>query len=219
MFGIEELPPVIPVFPLTGALLLPKGHLPLHIFEPRYLEMINFARENNGLIGMVQPHQHTNETITTGAPDLYRTGCVGMISDFDETPDGRYMIMLTGLSRYDIQSEMDNIYDFRMVQVSYDRFGQDCGDDLAGFQDCRERLMVTLKDYLAQQGATMDLKGFDNAGDEELVNVLAMICPFSASEKQALLEALTLTERLELMIKLMQFSLSGDTNDPQGVIH
>ena len=218
MFGLERLPDHLPVFPLTGALLLPKGHLPLNIFESRYLDMIYSAREENGLIGMIQP---AISPLTTpkgndqyGTADrnrpLYTTGCVGMISDLVENKSGGLKIVLTGLSRYDIVEELPRTQTFREVRVLYDRFQEDCG--LAPRSDGipRKRLVLTVDKYLRLYNISPPWDVLEKTGDEELINSLAMMCPFSNAEKQALLEVVNLEGRVDLMLKMMAFDLSGD---------
>lgn len=217
LFGLERLPETLPVFPLTGALLLPKGHLPLNIFESRYLDMVYFAREKNGLIGMIQPSmsplikQEGNDLQGT-APrgrSLYTTGCVGMISDLRESDDGRLTLLLTGLSRYDIVEELTRTQTFRQVRVLYDRFGEDCAVPIRSDDIQRQKLIQTVEKYLKLYDIMPRWKSPDQACDEELVNSLAMKCPFGAAEKQALLEAVSLKDRVDLMLKIMDFELSG----------
>ncbi|MCF8473895.1 MAG: LON peptidase substrate-binding domain-containing protein [Emcibacter sp.] len=214
MFGLERLPETIPVFPLTGALLLPKGHLPLNIFEPRYLDMVYYARERNGLFGMVQPatdplHQQGNDQLGTAPRNrpLYKTGCMGMISDLRENKDGSLRILLTGLSRFDIEEELPFTQTFRMVRVIYDHYKEDCAAPLRSEDIPRQKLVLAVEKYLKLNKITPRWEALEKACDEELVNALAMICPFDAAEKQALLEAMSLKDRVELMLKIMAFDL------------
>ena len=215
MFGMEQLPDILPVFPLTGALLLPKGHLPLNIFESRYLDMVYHAREKNGLIGMIQPavsplrEQEGNDQYGTAVRNrpLYTTGCVGMISDLTENRDGGVSIILTGLSRYDIVEELPKSQTFRQVRVLYDRFKEDCGLPPRSDDILREKLILTVEKYLKLYQIIPKWDTLEKACDEELVNALAMICPFDAAEKQALLEEESLKERVTLMLQIMAFDL------------
>lgn len=217
MFVFDDLPSCLPVFPLSGAVLLPKGHLPLNIFEGRYLEMVHNARANNGLIGMIQPNiPYGTEaegsdllgTAARGRP-LYKTGCVGMISDFDEKEDGRVELVLTGLCRFDIIREVPQKKLFREVEVSYARFGRDCAEQARSDLINRKRLVLTIEAFLKRQGISAQWETFETACDEELINSFSMICPFEPAEKQVLIETVDLRERLKTMIQIMEFSLSG----------
>lgn len=217
MFGLERLPDVLPVFPLTGALLLPKGHLPLNIFEGRYLDMVYHARETNGLIGMIQPSVSPLEsqkgsdqfgTAPRGRP-LYTTGCVGMISDLAENKDSGLTLLLTGLSRFDIVEEFPMTRTFRQVRVLYDRFSADCTAPHRSHDTPRQKLVLTADKYLKLYNIIPWWESLEKACDEELVNALAMICPFDAAEKQALLETVNLKGRVDLMLKIMDFDLFG----------
>ena len=217
MFGLERLPETLPIFPLTGALLLPKGHLPLNIFESRYMDMVYYAREKNGLIGMIQPSvsplvpQEGNDQHGTAPRDrpLYTTGCVGMISDLTKKKDGGFTLLLTGLSRFDIVEELDRTQTFRQVRVLYDRFEGDCAAPPRSDDTPRKKLVLTVEKYLKLYNIIPRWESLEKACDEELINALAMICPFDPAEKQALLEIVDLKERVELMLKIMDFDLSG----------
>ncbi|PHZ84416.1 LON peptidase substrate-binding domain-containing protein [Paremcibacter congregatus] len=218
MFDLERLPETIPVFPLTGALLLPKGHLPLNIFEPRYLDMVYYAREKNGLIGMIQPSispfdvQEGDDQRGTAPRNrpLYSTGCVGMISELIERDDGGMSVLLTGLSRYDVIGEvLPRQQTFRQLRVRYDRFDEDCGLPLYSETFDRETLLDMAAAYLELYEVSPKWDVLEKTCDEELVNALAMVCPFDPAEKQALLEAVPLTDRVDLMQKLMGFALTS----------
>jgi Lon protease-like protein len=217
VFELDRLPEKLPVFPLTGALLLPKGHLPLNIFEPRYLDMVYYAREKNGLIGMIQPvlspltAQEGNDQYGTAPRNrpLYITGCVGMISDLTEKPDGGLTIMLTGLSRYDIVEELPRHQTFRQVRVLYDRFQEDCALPPRSDDVPRKDLVLSVEKYLRLHNIIPRWETLERACDEELVSALAMICPFNEAEKQALLETVSLAGRVDLMLKIMAFDLSS----------
>ncbi len=218
MFELERLPDELPVFPLTGALLLPKGHLPLNIFESRYLDMVYYAREKNGLIGMIQPDMPPleqpaeNDRLGTARRNrpLFTTGCVGMISDLKEVKTGQLTILLTGLSRFDIIEELPRNQTFRQMRVRYDRFREDCAAPARSEDIARQRLVLTVEKYLKLHNMIAKWELLEKTCDEELINAMAMICPFAPSEKQALLEVITLKDRLELMLQIMEFDLSGD---------
>jgi len=217
MFVLDDLPSTLPIFPLSGAILLPKGHLPLNVFEGRYLEMVHYARAGNGLIGMIQPQiphgaeEEGDDMLGTARRNrpLYKTGCVGMISDFDEKDDGRVELVLTGLCRFDMIRELPKKRLFREAEVSYARFGRDCAEVARSDKIDRKRLVLTIEAFLKRQGISAHWETFETACDEELINSFAMICPFEPAEKQALLETVDLRARLEMMIQIMAFSLSG----------
>jgi Lon protease-like protein len=206
----DELPREIPIFPLPGALLLPRGRLPLNIFEPRYLAMTRDAIKGERIIGMIQP-EHPSEPI--GAqPATYRTGCAGRIVQFAETPDGRYLITLAGLCRFDVGAELPLKDGYRRVVARFDPYRADM-EARSGKID-RERLLAKLKRFLERHEIGADWSAIEKAPDEQLVNALAMMCPFGPSEKQALLEAPDLAARCETMITLLEIAVaaSGGTS-------
>ncbi len=200
----EDLPEVLPVFPLEGVLLLPGGRLPLNIFEPRYLAMVRDAIAGTRLIGMVQPSDDGPEQ---GSAAVYRTGCAGRIVAFEETSDGRNLITLNGLIRFDIESELPLLKGYRRVAAVYERFRADLEGD-GGAID-RESLLSALGSYFDSAGIQSDWRTIEDAPDEQLVTSLAMACPFEPSEKQALLEARTLPERAETMTAILKMSAHG----------
>lgn len=202
---IEDLPAVLPVFPLTGALLLPRGLLPLNVFEPRYLTMIDAAMAGNRIIGMVQPKVHEDKEMR---PPLSSIGCAGRITSYQETDDGRYVIALTGICRFRIAEERDVATPFRQVTADYAPFAADlAGSDYEEFS--RERLMSALKSWLTQRELKVDWQSVMSAPAESLINALAMMCPFEPAEKQALLEAPDLAERGDTLVALLEM-----TRDP-----
>ncbi|CAO3448306.1 Uncharacterized protein, similar to the N-terminal domain of Lon protease [Azospirillum argentinense] len=212
----DRLPRQLPIFPLAGVLLLPRGRLPLNIFEPRYLAMVEDALAGDRMIGMVQP---TDPACRLREPAVYGTGCAGRITSFAETEDGRYLITLTGVSRFAIMRELEVQRGYRRVAADWDRFSGDLIDPLerggadGGGLD-RPRLLAGLKGYFRMQGLSVDWKAIDGTPDERLVTSLAMICPFSASEKQALLETPDLPERAKLLIALVEMAiLDGHEGD------
>ncbi|MEE8500065.1 MAG: LON peptidase substrate-binding domain-containing protein [Kiloniellales bacterium] len=194
----EALPRVVPIFPLPGVLLLPGALLPLNIFEPRYLAMVRDAISGERVIGMIQPCEAAPDV---GAAKVYETGCAGRITVFSETGDGRYLITLTGLIRFDVARELPMIDGYRRVAADYGRFRRDL-DEPAGEID-RAQLLQTLGAYFAANGIEGDWKAIEETEDETLVTSLAMACPFAAPEKQALLEAMTLSERARAMTAIM----------------
>lgn len=199
----DVLPPTIPVFPLSGALLLPRGELPLHIFEPRYRDMIRDSACAHGLIGMIQP---TEPEWAAERPGLYRIGCVGRLSGLRETDDGRYHLTLVGLCRYFVVEELPMIHDYREIVANYESFLSDLDPPKSSGAD-REELLAALKNYLDARELDTDWAQLDDVDEETLINALAMMCPFDPREKQALLEAVDLTQRFETLIAL--FKMGG----------
>lgn len=201
--GVDDLPATLPVFPLPGVLLLPGGRLPLNIFEPRYLAMLDDALGSNRLIGMIQPsagHEHA------AVPALYETGCAGRIVNFSETEDGRYLITLLGVARFDTTREVDSMRGYRRVIPEWAPFHGDLGG-LADPGVDRERLLTVLRGYFTGKGIKADWEAIERLKDAELVTTLAMLCPFDPTEKQALLVAPGPGERAEIMIALMEMAV------------
>ena len=212
--SLNRLPRLLPIFPLAGVLLLPRGRLPLNIFEPRYLAMVEDALAADRMIGMIQP---TDPTSRDREPAVYETGCAGRITSFAETDDGRYLITLTGVSRFAIRSEAECLRGYRRVVPVWERFASDLND--GGGDVDRPRLVAGLKAYFKTQGLSVDWSAIESTPDERLVTSLAMICPFSPSEKQALLEAPDLAERAKLLIALIEMAIldghDGDGSAPR----
>jgi Lon protease-like protein len=200
--AIEELPRTLPIFPLTGVLLLPRGQLPLNVFEPRYLAMVDTALAGPRLIGMIQP---TQQESTSPKPPLSAVGCAGRITGFGETDDGRYLITLTGICRFRVDREMDVMTPYRQVQPDYRGYANDLvSADNADIP--RERVMTALKHYVKRRQLKADWSSVTNAPAETLINALAMLCPFETAEKQALLEAVGFSERVETLIALLEMA-------------
>jgi len=200
---IADLPAVIPVFPLTGVLLLPRTRLPLNIFEPRYLTMVDTAMDHYRLIGMIQP-KHAG-TGMEKKPALADVGCVGRITDYSETDDGHYLITLTGIVRFHVSGERETTTPYRQVAADYTLFA----GDLLSTEDppiARARLLAALKPYLSDRAMQTDWKAIEEAPAETLVNALCVLCPFEPGEKQALLEAPGLKERADAMITLLEIA-------------
>ena len=204
----ETLPPVVPIFPLPGALLLPGGRLPLNIFEPRYVAMVRDALGGERLIGMIQPSEAGPDI---GAAKVYDTGCAGRITAFSETEDGRYLITLTGLIRFDVQKELPLLNGYRRVVPDFARFSRDLEADTAEID--RDRFLKTLGGYLTAAGIEGDWEAIEEAESESLITSLAMICPFGPPEKQALLEAMTLPDRVETMTAIMEMAMHAQEGE------
>lgn len=191
----ENLPQEIPIFPLEGTVLLPRGELPLNIFEPRYLSMVADALKGNRLIGIIQPN--------------FKTGCVGRIVRFEESIDGRYLISLRGLCRFHIGHDVQVVSkDYRLATVKWDDFSHDMVRTKHIDIDKR-RLKLLLHNYFESQGLSMDWDLIDEVAEEGLFTTLAMVCPFGATEKQALLEAKCCKARADLFIRLLEMAVGS----------
>jgi len=203
--GPQDLPAVIPVFPLPGALLLPRGQMPLNIFEPRYLAMIDHALREHRLIGMIQPDETHPGPETK--PHLYHLGCVGRLTQFAESGDGRYLIQLTGVARFQVQEELTVDTPFRQCRIVYpfeDDFVARKGEEDVD----RTSLLKALTAFLKANKLKADWQGIESAPNEALVNALAMMSPYGVAEKQALLEAADLKTRAEILIALTEMELA-----------
>ncbi len=205
-----DLPETIPLFPLPGALLLPRARLPLHIFEPRYLAMLDDCLKTpHRLIGMVQPV----ETGASGPSRLHGIGCAGRLTQFSETEDGRYMITLTGISRFRIRQEVTGFSPYRRADVRWSDFERDLGPEEEDPSFDREVFLKLLSRYFEAASLQTDWESLEEADDELLVNSLSMLCPFSVEEKQALLEAPQLPDRRETLTALMEFACRSGSSD------
>ena len=204
------LPEVIPVFPLEGALLLPGGQLPLNIFEPRYLRMIDDILGGERMLGMVQPRSGNSDD---EKPALYDVGCAGRLTSFTETDDNRYMVTLTGVRRFRIIEEVSTDRPYRHVGVDWSEFAEDGAPDASATEIDRERLLEAMEVYLDAEGLKTDWDAVEEAPSEALVVSLAMGCPFAPNEKQALLEAQTMVHRADCLIALMEMSCVDDAGN------
>ncbi|MEJ8475862.1 LON peptidase substrate-binding domain-containing protein [Roseibium algae] len=204
---IADLPPVLPVFPLSGALLLPRTQLPLNIFEPRYIDMIDAALSGNRLIGMVQPNLDISSE-DADVPALSSIGCVGRLTSFQESGDGRYQITLQGVMRFAVGRELDTITEFRQIECDYAAFAHDLQSGLGEEEVDRLGLLKALRDYLDANNLEADWESVSEAETEILVNALCMMCPYGPQEKQALLEARDLKIRAETLIAITEMDLA-----------
>ena len=210
---IEDLPSEFAVFPLPGALLLPRGHLPLNIFEQRYLAMTEDALANRRMMAMIQPDPGLPDT--PNGPALYRIGCLGRVSSFSETEDGRMLITLTGLARFSIASEIDMRRGYRRVIGDFSRFRADMNEPEETGID-REGLLDALRGYLARRGVDPNWDAVNRLADDALVVTLAMVCPFEPIEKQALLEAPSEAERADTLLALLRMGAAEPAGSPGG---
>ncbi|HKJ86994.1 MAG TPA: LON peptidase substrate-binding domain-containing protein [Gammaproteobacteria bacterium] len=209
---VDKLPVSAPVFPLTGVVLLPRVRLPLNIFEPRYLAMVDAALAGERVIGMIQPEVASAEE-ETAHPELARVGCLGRISAFSETGDGRYLLTLTGLCRFSVERELEVETAYRQVLMDFGGYGGDLEPAPAPALE-RERLFGALAPYLERKGLEVDWDSLKGADGEALVNTLAMMLPMGAREKQGLLLAETIHQRADLLLTLLEMDRSrGSGND------
>jgi Lon protease-like protein len=204
----EELPPEIAVFPLPGALLLPQGRLPLNIFEPRYLNMVADSLGAGRMFGMIQPDPAQERGLQ--GPGLYRVGCLGRVSSFAETEDGRFLITRTGLVRFRMAEEIALCRGYRRVRADYAPFLRDLAVEEPGVDIDRPALLDALRPYFRARGIEANWEAVEQTSDDLLVTTLSMVCPFEVREKQALLEAPDGHERARMLVALMRMGLHGD---------
>lgn len=218
----EELPRELPIFPLPGVLVLPGCDLPLNIFEPRYLQMVFDVLGQSRMIGMIQPRSpklgQEEEPALGAPPPIYGMGCAGRITAFAETGNGRLIITLTGLLRFQVLEELPPLNGYRRTHVSYEGFRKDLdrADGECLDQSERQRLIKNLKPYLLDQGMSIDWDKLQETPDERLISALAMICPFAPQEKQALLECGSLAERSRMIVTLMEMCLATGPSTKSG---
>ncbi len=200
----DTLPIVVPVFPLASALLLPRGELPLNIFEPRYLSMIEDALRADRMIAMIQPRDDSGGL----RPPLCDVGCLGKITQFAETGDGRLMLSLTGIARFKVIEELSVVTPYRQCSVTYDLFSDDLVRDKGERDVNRAAILQALRDFAGATRLKIDWKSIEQTPNEALVNALAMMSPFGPQEKQALLEAKTLSDRADVLVAITEIELA-----------
>ncbi len=206
----DDLPATLAIFPLTGVLLLPRGRLPLNIFEPRYLNMVADTLGGTRMFGMVQPADATAER-NEEEPDVYPTGCAGRITHFEETDDGRNILSVRGVCRFSITEEFPTTRGYRKCAVDWGPYRADLHEDADATID-RGRLIGAVRSYFTAKGIEANWDAIEKANDEYLVTSIAMICPFEAPEKQALLEAIDLPTRSALLTTIAEMSALGNTD-------
>jgi len=205
---IQNFPNQIPVFPLNGVIYFPKTNLPLNIFEKRYLQLVNDCMKTNKLMGMVQPKKNSNE--------VYNIGCLGKISQFQKTEDGRVLIKLTGVTRFEILKEINNDKLYREFKVQYSKFYQDLNNvKLQTFEEeTLNTLLKKIKFFLQKSGFFLNWKEFNKLEQIQQINTLAMISPFSEEEKQKLLETVKINEKTKILSEIVEFYLHDrDSNN------
>lgn len=201
------IPDIVPVFPLSGALLLPATHRPLNIFEPRYIAMIDHALAHDRLIGLIQP-QETGEESPAGSVPLRQTGCLGRLIQFDESEDNRYLIVLEGITRFDIVEEVDAGTPFRQCRIATARYAADFDPDFGEEAVDRKRFLAMMRDYAEFAQIDLDWSEIDETGTADLVNFACMVSPYGAAEKQVLLEAKTLLARAETLMAMAELEMA-----------
>src|SRR5579863_2164065 len=203
--GPEELPEVIAVFPLAGALLLPRGELPLNVFEPRYLAMIDDALKSHRIIGMIQPQE---TSASRDVPDLLGVGCAGRITQVAESGEGRYLLTLTGVARFRMSAEIPAATPYRQARVDFSDFLADFTPRMGESAVDRDSVLRTLADFAEANQLQIDWSSINDAPNEALVNALAMMSPYGPKEKQALLEAPDLKARAEVLVAITEVELA-----------
>ncbi len=211
--SITELPDEFPVFPLGGALLLPHGKLPLNIFEPRYKAMVEDALADQRLFGMIQPDLSLPEL--EHGPRLFKVGCLGRLTSFSETGDGRYLVALSGVVRFDVRAELAERRGYRRVAADLSRFRGDLEPPPTSLPQ-RTALLQALRSYFTNNGFDANWDAIEGMEDEELVVTLCMVCPFDVLEKQALLEAADPASRADTLVTLLQMGAHGRGDDENG---
>jgi hypothetical protein len=209
-----DLPSTLALFPLRGAILLPRATLPLNVFEPRYLTMVDEAMSGSRLIGIIQPagrgeEDETPESPTGKAFGLRRVGCAGRITSYQELDDGRIIVTLTGVARFEVRDETPTVKPYRIVTVDYTRFAHDLQPGLGEDTVDRPKLLRVLKTYLETNRLKADWNAVLRASNEFLINVLSVMSPYGPEEKQALLEAADLKTRADVLVALAEMELAS----------
>jgi len=212
-FEKKDLPLEIPIFPLSNAIFFPKTLLPLNIFEPRYKQMTEHALNGDNFIGMIQSTEKVN---SDGKPETYKVGCLGYIEYHSSTPDGRYLINLKGVSRFKIKKEIVTQNLYRTFEVGYDEYSDDLINDLKIDLNTVDLIEKTKKFFSKHQLAT-DWKIMEKVEPAQLINSLSMICPFTISEKQRLLETMTINERNLILNQIISFYILGNNEENRNI--
>ncbi len=211
----SDLPKTIPLFPLAGALLLPRTDLPLNIFEPRYLLMIEEAMKADRVIGIIQPQGSSD----SNQPALEAVGCAGRITSYSETDDGRLLVTITGVCRFTIIDELDVATPFRQASVDYRPFAVDFVSETGARSVNREQLIKAFRQYLEANDMSADWNEVEAVSTEVLVNTLSLLAPYPARDKQALLEAPDLKSRADVLVALTELALAKTSTGPSRRMH
>ena len=216
--GPADLPQRIPVFPLCRAILLPRATLPLNIFEPRYLQMVDDVMSTSRVLGMVQPagsgEEEEQESPASRTAPLRRIGCAGRITSYQELDDGRFLVSLSGIVRFEVIDEVELAKPYRICTVSYERFLGDFTPGAGEGEVDREALLGALKAFLQARGLKADWAAVGKTPTEALVNSLAMVSPYGSEEKQALIEAPDLKTRAEMLVALAEMEIKAGSRGP-----
>ncbi|MFT0891313.1 LON peptidase substrate-binding domain-containing protein [Pseudochelatococcus sp. G4_1912] len=212
--SIADCPGIVPLFPLTGSMLLPRGHLPLNIFEPRYLSLVDDALGSWRVIGIIQPDIDGETAESEASASLYKVGSVGRITQFVELEDGRYLISLTGISRFRIIEELPVLTPYRQARVEYEPFLVDFTARSGEEEVDRQSVLDVLRRFAVARNLRVDWKAIEQASNEALINALSMMSPFGAREKQALLEAIDLKSRAEMLVTITEIELARKGVEP-----
>ena len=204
----DELPESIPLFPLNKVLLLPRAKLPLNLFENRYLHMFDHALQNGRYIGMIQPSEEPKKNGEMKPPSLYNVGCAGFLTAFSQTNDNRYEIILEGVCRFKIKKELEIMNGFRRANVQWSKFKSDFKIEKLNSNEKREEFLKILRPFLEKMSMNVDWDVIEGTNDEDLINTISMCCPFDVNEKQALLEAISLENRREVLTSLIHINLN-----------
>jgi Lon protease-like protein len=207
-----ELPKSVPVFPLSGALLLPFSHRPLNIFEPRYVEMVDAALRGDRLIGLIQP-EDTSEESPKGRAPLQKVGCLGRLTHFEESGDGRYFIILEGVTRFRLVHELTVLTPYRQCVIAADEFEADFARNHGEEAVDRARVVKMMRDYAEFANFELNWEEIESTGTADLVNFCCMVSPYGAAEKQVLLEAPTLEARAETLIAMTEYEMARGGSD------
>jgi len=207
-----DLPSSVPVFPLSGALLLPFAQRPLNIFEPRYIEMVDEALRGNRLIGLIQPQDLSDES-PPGRPPLQEIGCLGRISHFEDNGEGRYFIILEGICRFEVVSELTVMTPFRQCVISAEAFASDFEREFGQEAVDRQRFLKMMRDYAEFGNFELNWTEIERTGTADLVNFCCMVSPYGAKEKQVLLEARSLEDRAETLIAMAEYEMARASDD------
>lgn len=213
--NIKDLPGIIPIFPLNNVLLLPRCKLPLNLFEDRYLHMFDHALSTQRIIGMIQPNE--KDSVKNG-PNLYEIGCAGKIVAFSQTNDNRYEIVLNGLCRFKVIKETNLLLGFRQAKVSWKFYKHDLDSHSNSNISKRSEFEDKLKHYLKKINIDADWQAIEASSDEDLVNSISMSCPFNKIEKQALLESISIQDRMNVLTSLLDMSINENKGHQSSLI-
>lgn len=205
--SVADLPRSVPVFPLSGALLLPFAQRPLNVFEPRYVEMVDAALAGDRLIGLIQP-EDTSEESPRGRAPLQRIGCLGRLTHWEENGEGRYFIILEGIARFELVAELTVMTPYRQCIVDAGRFASDFDRSFGEAEVDRTRFLKMMRDYAEFGNFDLNWKEIERTGTADLVNFCCMVSPYGAAEKQLLLEAGSLNDRAEALIAMAEVEMA-----------